>query len=84
MEINIDIELDPNTGFIYGGNYCNNGTWMNKLGNSIKGKNKGIPATPRPGADIEIIALIYSCLDFVVDMGNKNYFKFKSVIIMLF
>ena len=76
---NIDIELDPNTGFIYGGNYCNNGTWMNKLGNSIKGKNKGIPATPRPGANIEIIALIYSCLDFVVDMGNKNYFKYKSV-----
>ena len=52
---------------------------MNKLGHSIKGKNKGIPATPRPGADIEIIALIYSCLDFVVDMGNKNYFKYKSV-----
>ena len=76
---NIDIELDPNTGFIFGGNYCNNGTWMNKLGNSIKGKNKGIPATPRPGADIEIISLIYSCLDFVVDMGNKNYFKYKSV-----
>ena len=76
---NIDIELDPNTGFIYGGNYCNNGTWMNKLGNSIKGKNKGTPATPRPGADIEIIALVYSCLDFVVDMGNKNYFKYKSV-----
>ena len=76
---NIDIELDPNTGFIYGGNYCNNGTWMNKLGNSIKAKNKGIPATPRPGADIEIIALVFSCLDFIVDMGNKNYFKFKSV-----
>ena len=76
---NIDIDLDPNTGFIYGGNYCNNGTWMNKLGNSIKAKNKGIPATPRPGADIEIIALVFSCLDFVVDMSNKNYFKFKSV-----
>ena len=76
---NIDIELDPNTGFIYGGNYCNNGTWMNKLGNSIKGKNKGIPATPRPGADIEIIALIYSCLEFVVDMGNKSYYRYKSV-----
>ena len=74
---NIDIELEPNTGFIYGGNYCNNGTWMNKLGTS--GKNKGTPATPRPGADIEIIALVYSCLDFIVDMGNKNYFKYKSV-----
>ena len=78
---NVDIELDPNTGFIYGGNYYNNGTWMNELGNSIKSKNKGIPATPRPGADIEIISLVYSCLDFVIEMGNKNYFKHKSVIL---
>ena len=78
---NIDIELDPNTGFIYGGNYCNNGTWMNKLGNSIKGKNKGTPATPRPGANIEIISLVYSCLDFVVDMANRNYYKYKSVVL---
>ena len=78
---NVDIELDPNTGFIYGGNYYNNGTWMNELGNSIKGKIKGIPATPRPGADIEIISLVYSCLDFVIEMGNKNYFKHKSVIL---
>jgi len=78
---NVDIELDPTTGFIYGGNYYNNGTWMNEFGNSIKNKNKGIPATPRPGADIEIISLVYSCLDFVIEMGNINYFKHKSVIL---
>ena len=75
----IDIDLEPNTGFIYGGNYYNNGTWMDKIGASAKGKNKGIPATPRPGADIEIIALVYSSLDFVVNMGKNNYFKYKSV-----
>ena len=78
---NIDIELDPNTGFIYGGNYYNNGTWMNKLGNGEKRKTRGIPVTPRPGADIEIISLLYSNLDFVVNMGNKNYFKYKSVVL---
>ena len=77
----IDIDLDPSTGFIYGGNYYNNGTWMNKIGTSAKGKNKGLPATPRPGADIEIIALVYSSLDFVVNMGINNYFRYKSVIL---
>ena len=76
---NIDIDLDPNTGFIYGGNYYNNGTWMDKIGTSVKGKNKGLPATPRPGANIEIIALIYSSLEFVIEMGKNNYFKYKSV-----
>ena len=76
---NIDIDLDPNTGFVYGGNYYNNGTWMNKIGTSTKGKNKGLPATPRPGANIEIIALIYSSLDFIINMGKNNYFKYKSV-----
>ena len=75
----IDIDLDPNTGFIYGGNYYNNGTWMDKIGTSSKGKNKGLPATPRPGTNIEIISLLYSCLDFIVEMGKNNYFKYKSV-----
>ena len=23
--------------------------------------------------------MVYSCLDFIIDMGNKNYFKYKSV-----
>ena len=76
---NIDIDLDPNTGFIYGGNYYNSGTWMNKIGASSKGKNKGLPATPRPGANIEIISLLYTCLDFIIELGKNNYFKYKSV-----
>jgi glycogen debranching enzyme len=62
---NLKIFLDTNTGFIYGGNSYNNGTWMDRLNPS--GSLKGAPFNPRNGADIEIISLLYICLDFVIN-----------------
>ena len=77
----INICLDLETGFIYGGNKLNAGTWMNHIGTSKKAKNINIPATPRDGADIEIIALLFSCLNFVIELNYKNCYSYKNVIL---
>ena len=76
---NIKIYLNKNNGFIYGGNKWNSGTWMDKIGCSEKANNKGKPATPRNGANIEILGIIYYVLVHLDDLNKESKYHFNSV-----
>lgn len=68
----IEIWTDKETGFVHGGNQWNAGTWMDKLGSSEKAGNRGKPTTPRDGAAIEIVALVYSTVSWLASLHEKK------------
>lgn len=75
---NVDVKLDEKTGFIYGGNADNCGTWMDKMGSAYN-VNKGVPATPRDGAPIELVGLQYSVLTFLDQLATEGKFATDKV-----
>ncbi|GAA5866533.1 hypothetical protein JCM1840_001348 [Sporobolomyces johnsonii] len=75
----IDIDVDWKTGIIYGGNEHNCGTWQDKMGESAKAGNKGLPGTPRDGAPVEITGLLKSALRWVAELSEKGKFPHKGV-----
>lgn len=76
FDINIWCDFEE-TGFCFGGNEDNCGTWMDKMGSADC--NKGIPATPRDGAPIELVALQYSALKFFANLHEKQQFRTDRV-----
>ncbi|KAK5173455.1 bifunctional 4-alpha-glucanotransferase/amylo-alpha-1,6-glucosidase [Saxophila tyrrhenica] len=76
---NIDMDVDWKTGILFGGNEQNCGTWMDKMGESVKAGNKGEPGTSRDGAPVEITGLLYSTLKWVDGLHRNGSFKYEGV-----
>ncbi|KAL4802787.1 hypothetical protein BDV18DRAFT_146576 [Aspergillus unguis] len=75
----IQVNVDWETGLIFGGSQFNCGTWQDKMGESEKAGNKGVPGTPRDGAAIEITGLIYSALTWVISLNEQGLYPYHQV-----
>ncbi|KAI9892846.1 MAG: hypothetical protein M1814_001005 [Vezdaea aestivalis] len=75
----IDVHVDSDTGFIFGGSRWNCGTWQDKMGESDQAGSKGVPGTPRDGAAVEIIGLLCSSLVWADKLYKRNLISFHDV-----
>ena len=75
----IDVNVDWETGIIFGGSQSNCGTWMDKMGESPRAGSKGVPGTPRDGAAVEITGLSYSAIKWVASLHSQGKYAYDGV-----
>jgi len=76
---NIHIGVNRETGFVFGGNEFNCGTWMDKMGSSDKAGNRGKPSTPRDASAVELVGLSKSILTWIDRLHSQGIWHHKGV-----
>lgn len=76
---NVQVHIDWATGLVHGGSQHNCGTWMDKMGESVRAGLRGVPGTPRDGAAVELQGLLKSALRWVVQLHKEGRFDWDRV-----
>ena len=76
---NVRVGVDRSTGFVYGGNKHNCGTWMDKMGSSSKAGNRGVPSSPRDGSAVELVGLSFSVISWINTLKEQNIWPYEGV-----
>lgn len=76
---NVTAGVREKTGFVFGGNKWNAGTWMDKVGESHKAGNFGVPATPRDGSAVELVGLCKSTVRWLAALCKQKQFRYAGV-----